>query len=95
MTENEIDVRYIDRELNKLFKSLKWGHGNALLTKYKERFYNEEREVIAFEADTRADRLSLAKKLEILLKFTDHTIIKVKTNHHEKIKSKHTNCVGQ
>lgn len=73
-----IDVEYIDHELEKFFRSLKRGVKDPLLTKYRSRFLRDREGRITFEAIERSDRLSLAKKLEILCKYADFELVKSK-----------------
>lgn len=93
ITKTEIDIQYVDQELTKLFKSIERGDKNPTLNKHKERFFKEKNNVVGFE-ERRSERLSLAKKLEILCTYGNHKLIKTTDTtpkqHGKKIKSKHS-----
>lgn len=73
-----IDIKYLDRELYRLFNSIPWGKGDDLFTKYRSRFLKEQRErdKPTF-IETQNNTLSIAKKLEILCTYGNHRIVKI------------------
>lgn len=78
MTNNPIDIKYIDSELEKFFHSLRRGIKDPLLTKYRSRFLKQQEAFISFEERRKIDGLSVAKKLEILCTYADFTLTKIK-----------------
>jgi hypothetical protein len=76
MKYEPVDTEYVDKELEKFFRSIDGKKLNERLYKYKKRFFNEENQIISFENKRRTERLSLGKKLEILCCYANHKITK-------------------
>lgn len=75
-----LDIKYLDRELTKLFASVRHGESDELFGKYKSRFAKEQRENNTPDSIRSKDSnsiLSVGKKLEILCTYGNHIIVKI------------------
>lgn len=73
-----IDEARVDKQLKRLFSSVRYGMADPLLVKYRSRFnkgLSERGKPIFFE--TKNNVLSLGKKLEILCLYGDYRLVKV------------------
>jgi len=72
-----IDVKYLDRELRKLFASVPHGKGDDLFIKHKSRFMRQQLERDNPDSDLgKNSTMSVAKKLEVLCMYGGFEIVK-------------------